>query len=284
VWLNTAHCEEIINVPKVLVKLSQYVEASSLESGPLVEIIATEGLKVEAGELLARLDDTEEILLVEQAKITAEIAAREANNPVAVDSARRLLMVSQEELRRAKEAIVKFPDSISQAEIDRLDLAVDQAKLNLRKAEHEREQAVLNAQKQQTEQHILETKLARRRIHSSIAGTIVRVDLKRGEWVEPGKKIIRIVNLDRLRVEGVLDAKSASHLQQGMAVELITDETQHKFTGQLLFVSPEVDPFSQQVRIIAEVVNKQNQLRPGIQGTLVIQSKHNATGMDQVQP
>ena len=43
-----------------------------------------------------------------------------------------------------------------------------------------------------------------------------------------------------------------------------------EFDGEVVFVSPEVNPVNGQVRVWAEVVNRDNRLRPGLQGTLTI--------------
>ena len=42
------------------------------------------------------------------------------------------------------------------------------------------------------------------------------------------------------------------------------------FAGKLVFVSPEVDPVNNQVRVLAEIDNPESLLRPGLRATLTI--------------
>ena len=259
-----------IVIPGALVKLAEYVETTAREPGPLVQLLVSEGDEVKAGDLLARIDDTEQLLLSERAKIAGEIARREAENRVTMDSAERSLKLAAEELRRAREAVQKFPDTISQQELDRLDNVAEQAKLAVLKVKHETALAEQNVLLKQAEYQLAEANLANRKIVAPIAGTVVRIDVQRGEWVEPGRKIIRIVHIDQLRVEGVLDATAAEKIARHAAVEFRLGESDLVFRGRLLFVSPEVDPFTRKVRVIAIVENSERRLRPGVKGSLTV--------------
>ena len=40
--------------------------------------------------------------------------------------------------------------------------------------------------------------------------SIVQVYVRKGEWVEPGQKALRIVNVDRLKAEGFIPAAAAT--------------------------------------------------------------------------
>ena len=48
--------------------------------------------------------------------------------------------------------------------------------------------------------------LKKHRITSPLDGVIVQLYRKPGEWVSPGDPIARLVRMDRLRVEGFVDA------------------------------------------------------------------------------
>ncbi len=47
-------------------------------------------------------------------------------------------------------------------------------------------------------------------------------------------------------------------------------EKKSSFAGQIVFVSPEVDPITGQVRVWAEIDNKDSRLRPGQPAKMVV--------------
>src|SRR5262249_12659479 len=108
--------------------------------------------------------------------------------------------------------------------------------------------------------------VTRRKIVAPFDGVVVQIFVRLGEWVEPGQKMLRIVNVEKLKAEGFLPAESVSSLATGAPVRLVIDlSDQHEapFDGTLAFVSPEVDPITRQVRVWAEIDNRAGRLRPG---------------------
>ena len=96
----------------------------------------------------------------------------------------------------------------------------------------------------------------------------------RGEWLEPGQRVLRIVRLDRLRVEGFVDSRQVHGNLRGATVRVqvtLAAETRVTLKGKLVFISPEVDPVNNQVRVWAEVDNPDLTLRPGLSAEMVIE-------------
>ncbi len=94
---------------------------------------------------------------------------------------------------------------------------------------------------------------------------MVRVDRHRGEWVEPGDPVLRILRIDRLRAEGFVKVRHTEHDLENCPVTLTVDLPGRPgtvFPGKVVFVSPEVDPVNAQVRIWAEIENRGKRLRP----------------------
>ena len=87
----------------------------------------------------------------------------------------------------------------------------------------------------------------------------------RGEWLEPGEPIFRIVRLDRLVVEGYANSDQIHHSMRGTKVKVvpISGKSAINVEGTLTFVSPEIDPVNQQVQIRAIVDNSDGHLRSG---------------------
>jgi len=107
------------------------------------------------------------------------------------------------------------------------------------------------------------------------AGMVVQIKKQRGEWANPGDSVLRLVRLDRLRVEAFAAASQVSAKLEGRRVVLSVDvpgKGPARFEGAIVFVSPEVNPVNGQVRIWAEVENSGLELRPGQRATMTIES------------
>ncbi len=244
-----------------------------------------------------------------QVELTHRIASRKSDNDVAVRHAHKSRDAAKAELDRAAQARKDFAKSISQTEIDRLRLIVEKNELEIEKAEFDKELADLQkqiedsslAEQDQTVERLRLTveqarvqkevdgltrdlksravdqaKLhwQRRRLRSPLDGVVVQVFRHRGEWLEPGQRVLRIVRLDRLRVEGFVDSRQVRGNLRGAAVVVhvtLAEETRVTVKGKLVFVSPEVDPVNNQVRVWAEIDNPDLTLRPGLPAEMMIE-------------
>ena len=260
----------------VLINLLEQAEVPAREAGVLMSLDAREGTPVKEGAVLARIDDTEAVFLQQRAKLELDIAVKNAANDLAVRTAEKTRDVAQAIYQRTNEGAQKFRNSISQTELDHLRLDADKAELALRQAQHEGEVAKVTAQLKQVEFEFAGRHVERRKITAPFGGVVVEVNRRRGEWVEPGNRVLRLVRLDRLRAEGFLDAQQARPELAGRRVTLTIDPSEklpQPVTGKIVFVSPEVDPVNGQVRVLAEIENPSLTLRPGVRATLVIQAR-----------
>jgi macrolide-specific efflux system membrane fusion protein len=258
-----------IKVAGALVKLIDQLDVPAREAGTIVQLAVQEGSRVKADELLLRIDDTEARYAEDRAKIELAIAAQQAASDVALRLAERTLVTAQGELRRADEARQKLRNIVAEAEYEKLLLAVDQARLAVEKAQQERAVAQLQRDLKKVEAEFAARQTARHQAAAPFAGVVVQVHKRQGDWVEPGDKMLRLIRLDRLRVEGFLDAAAARPPLEGRAVTLTLD-TGATYSGKLIFVSPEIDPINRQVRVLAEIDNPNVALQPGLRGTLTI--------------
>ncbi|MCA9113854.1 MAG: HlyD family efflux transporter periplasmic adaptor subunit [Planctomycetaceae bacterium] len=262
-----------ISVPRVVITLIDRVEVPARETGVLQEVLVTEGDLVDAGALLARLQDDEARIAADRAMIEVEKALKEAGSSVRVEAARKGHEVANAELQRAEEAITRFARSISESELDRLRLTAEQARLQTLQAEEDRKMAALTARLCEKDLDLSIRDVERRKLVSPLRGVVVQVNRKTGEWVKPGDPVCRIVRTDRLRVEGFVHVSQIDPTAVGSTALLqITDRhgrsQQHE--GVLVFISPEANPVNGQVRIWAEIDNTAGTLRPGLGGSMEI--------------
>jgi multidrug efflux pump subunit AcrA (membrane-fusion protein) len=244
-----------------------------------------------------------------QAGLSQRIAALKAENDVAVRHATKSRDTSKVEYERAVQARKAFEKSVSLTEIDRLKLILERNELEIEKAEFEKaladlqrqaEDSILTEQDQvlarlrlAVEQAKLQKEvdgltrdlkaraadqaklqLSRRQIRSPLDGVVVETLRHRGEWLEPGQRVLRVVRLDRLKVEGFVDSRQIIGSLRGAAVRVLvqpSDEDKSVVVkGKIVFVSPEIDPVNGQVRVWAEVENPDLTLRPGLPAEMVI--------------
>lgn len=208
------------------------------------------------------------------------IARQEAKNEVEVRFAKKSLEVAEAELQRALDSVQSYPKSVSETELDRLKLTVERGRLEIEQAEHVLTVAEMTARLKQNALEAAETRLARQVIRAPIDGVVVQIYRHKGEWVEPGQQVVRILRMDRLRVEGFVSVLCLDELSIGSPVELLIESGENStraIPGEIVYVSPEVDPVNEQVRVWAEVDNEAMRLRPGMRGTMLIKPKTNPT-------
>jgi macrolide-specific efflux system membrane fusion protein len=208
------------------------------------------------------------------------IARAKAENDVAVRFARKAHEVAAAEYRRALESVEKFQKSVSQTELDQLRLTTEKALLGIEQAELEQSVARLAMRQKEAELDTARLKLERHRLRAPFAGMVAEIKKGRGEWVSPGDTVLRLVRLDRLRVEAFVPARDVVALQ-AQSVTVLVDvpgQGRARSIATLVFVSPEVNPVNGQVLIWAEVENHGLLLKPGQTATLAIE---NAAPVDE---
>ena len=261
-----------VTIDSALLTLADQAEVPARDAGLVAEIGVREGQVVKVGDLLAKLDDTDAILGRVKVSIELKQAQRLAGNDIKVRTAQRDLDFAKSEFQRAHQAEGRLPGSVSDAERDRLRLNVERASLDLQQAQFDLDAAKLAVDLYENELKLAEEKLLRRRIISPISGIVVVIPKHLGEWVQPGEAVVRVLAIDRLRVEFFLKASSASPdlVSKTVKFTLPGSETAAAFTGKVTFVNPEVDPLNGQVRVWAEIENRDGRLRPGLTGSLTI--------------
>lgn len=268
-----ADSQSQVTLEMVQVTLIEQIQVPALEKGQLAKLDVREGSLVKIGEEVARLDDSQAQIDVRRAEAEAEKAKEESDNDVNYRFAVKSLAVAEAELKRSKEAVEKYPKAIAETELDRLKLTVEKSELQIEQADRDMKVAKITTKLQEIVVEAGKVVVDRHKILAPIDGMVVQVYRHQGEWVNPGDSVVRILRLDRLRVEGFLEARQFGRDIQGRKVCLYVDlpgKPKTPFHGEVVYVSPEVEPVTGQFRVWAEVENADLQLRPGLQGSLVI--------------
>jgi macrolide-specific efflux system membrane fusion protein len=274
IWLNARDSSaEPLIVDSALVRLIQQVEVPARAQGVLASLLVTEGDSVELGAVLAQIDDAEAKLLQGRAAIELQLNQEKVDNDVAIRSAQKALAFGQAELKRFERAAQGIPGSVSVSELEEVRLRAEKAGFDLEDARLTRRQDQLNVDLKNQELDLSKHNVEIRRIIAPINGVVVQVLKQPGEWVEPGEKVLRIVRIDRLRVEGLIPVDDLPPDLRGAPVSITLDRpggTSKTVSGKVVFVSPEINPVNGQVRIWAEVDNKDGILKPGLRPKMKI--------------
>lgn len=247
-------------MPNCLVMLIDEAEIPAQEAGVLAEIKVREGATVKAGDLLARIDDRRNQLEKQLAEHEYYATLEKANNDINVRFAKAAADVADAENKASEEANRRVPNSVSQAEMRKLQLEHRKAILQIEQSGLEQSIAKHDAKASAAKLEAADENVRRRKILSPIDGMVVEARRHVGEWVQVGDVVLHIVRLDRLKVEGFI---KASKYQGGrindrnVTVEMkLPGGEKRELKGKVVFVSPMLQTAGD-FRVWAEVENRQ---------------------------
>jgi multidrug resistance efflux pump len=260
-----------------LVSIIEEVQVPAQEAGPLVALVVQDGALVKQGQLLGQIDDRQPQLQKFAAEMERDSAIARASDDIEVKYAEAALDVADAELAQNEEINRRSPGSVPATELRRLRLTKRRAELQIDKSRLDLKVAAMTANVQEAAVKLAEENIRRRHIASPIDGMVVAVNRHQGEWVSAGEPVVRVVRMDRLRVEGFVSAADFNPGEVGgrpvtVEVELARGR-RVSFNGQVVFVSPQIQA-GNKYRVRAEVDNRteQNQwlLRPGTSAEMTI--------------
>jgi multidrug efflux pump subunit AcrA (membrane-fusion protein) len=257
-------------------------------SGCVREILVREGQNVTVDQKLFQWDNQ-----LPQSEYVAAVAAKqtallERNQEIELRFAELTSQVRRAELQRSTSANALYEKSVSNSELDRLELLVQQAHLSAQQISQQQEILDQRHSEKEALAEIARVKLERSEVRSRMRGTVVEVVARPNQWLAEGAPVARIVHLERLRFEALVDYNLACTASVGMPVEFSMDrvlcgprDANHKddegkasqaaiatANGRITFISPEINPVTGQVRMHAEIDNYHGILRPGMPGTV----------------
>ena len=270
----------VLELPNCLVSLIDEVSLPAQEAGVLQELVAKEGLRAKAGDVLGKVDETETLLRQKAAKFKLDVAEQKATDDSQVKVQQAIIEVVKAEY---EESIAINKDSGGSAvpptqlrrqrvqwEKAALDCVAEQMKLKIAGLERHVSAAELEA---------ADNELERRTLRAPFDGVVVEMFRRQSEWVQPGEPVLRFVRMDRVRIEGFVSSREVSPEQvEGSAVEIsvnLPGGVSEKLSGKISYVNPVVGS-NREYRVWAEVENLPGRgeypwlLRPGTTAGMVI--------------
>ncbi len=185
-----------------LVLIQDEAEIPAPEAGVLIHFPMTEGSRVTEGEVLATIDDREARARLNIAEYGLQAATARSKDMVEEKYARKAAAFAKVDLEIVLDARRRTKDSVSEIEVRQKQLAWERAKLQVEKAQKDRELAGLDKLTKEAERDAAKMQLEWRTISAPFGGEVVSVKKHQAEWVQPGEPILKLVRYDNLYVEG----------------------------------------------------------------------------------
>ena len=249
------------------------------QGGTLRNIAVKVGDYVQKGDILATVDNELEKLSLDVSKQRLEMAEAEASNDVNVRYADKASGVANFKYQTVRSAIEDVPDSFSKSEVITYLLTAEQFLLQKEQAEHEQDLARMSVRVRQAEYELAKYELARREIKAPVSGVVEEVKPVVGDWVRAGDPVLRLIQLDRLKIESALPYNPLTPADvrgKPVSVWVPLAGGTVEFNGTVEATGS--DFRRGEIRIIVEVENKKDakgdyMLMPGMKGEMEIHLK-----------
>lgn len=272
---NSSAQAETITITGAQLKWVDDITISSRDAGIVEKIEIKPNDNLQSGATIVQLDNAVQLNESEGAKLRWEIASEEIKNDINLRYAIKTSEVAKKELERSRAANAQVAQAISLTEMEQKQLEFEQALLSGEQAKHEISINRLNTSVRENEFKLAQLRLKSRTITTPIAGQVAEVAVQEGEWVDVGQPVARIVNLNTLRIIALVPEKHIFAISGGQAasLDLQVGDQSMKAKGAVSYISPEINPVNREFIIWVDISNEDGKLRPGLVGTMTIETK-----------
>lgn len=204
--------------------------------GKLAEVAVRAGERVAAGQVLARLDESD--LTARLAELRAALASAEEQAALAERNlASNLTLLERNFISRTA-----FDNALGG---------------------HAEKRAAVQAQRARVA--IAERALRDARITAPFPGVIASREAEPGQWVEPRHRLFTLVSLDRMELETTVSAEQIGRIAPGQAVEFsVGGFGSRVFAGRVARINPSARTGTRAVPVYVAVDNADGALRAGL--------------------
>jgi HlyD family secretion protein len=274
-------------------------------AGRVAKRAVSEGDPVKAGQLVAQLDDTEQLqqLAVRRAELAAaeagladlvagsrpqEIAAAEATvrSAEAERQRARLDFARQQELLN-RQAIANREFEATQAQLKVADARVTEAEERLKLVQEgprpeQIQQARARVEQAKAAVTLAETQVANAKLEAPLGGVVLAHHVEPGEFVAPGTPVVTVADTVHVWVRAYVDQTDLGRIRHGQRVAVRCDTFPNKtYEGVIGFIATEAEftPKTVQTpkervklvfRIKVDVTNPNDELKPGMPADVLI--------------
>jgi len=269
------------------VEASTESDISSKITGRVMEVAVDIGSKVKKGDLLVRFDAKELDAQLTQAQAGVSVAQanldkalsggrpeQKSQAKASLDSELKSLETAKKNYERMKSLLEDGAVSRSQLEMAEVQLAAAQARytsaqeqLNMLSGESSETIQVMEAQLEQAQAayDAAHARSAEGALTAPVDGIVSAMDIKVGETVSPGKKLVTIVNSESLAISAYLPSSFSEKIKQGQEVAIKVSEIPGKlFAGTVTAVDPAVDENGGRILVKVIFIDRDAEIKPGM--------------------
>ena len=133
--------------------------------------------------------------------------------------------------------------------------------------------AKADADRARAEVDVISARLEACRITAPFDGRVSGIFVKAHETPAPHAKLISIVSLRRLDLKIIVPSRWIRWLARGQRFRFHVDDTGRSYNAVVSSVSGRVDPISQTIEVIADVIESDDVLLPGMSGEAVFRHR-----------
>ncbi|HPU51340.1 MAG TPA: efflux RND transporter periplasmic adaptor subunit [Burkholderiaceae bacterium] len=235
------------------------VELGATVTGRIAEVLVREGDRVQAGQLLARLDADELQAQAEQAQANLELARARAGSQqelalptsqATLAQASANLAAARQEARRSRDLLAR--GFVAQARVDETERAVQVAQAQVDAAQaaakvnrvggNEVVQARLRVREAQAAAALAQARLQQTRIVAPAAGRIVLRSVDPGQIVQPGRVLFQFAAEGSTQLLAQADEKFLGLLARGQTAQVVVDAfPAQAFAASVASIAPGID-------------------------------------------
>ncbi|MBN2429952.1 MAG: efflux RND transporter periplasmic adaptor subunit [Acidobacteria bacterium] len=250
------------------------VDVSIEIDGRVKDILVDVGDRVRRGQTILKLDDEREqlqlqIRLGQLNEILAKLGVTVDNaETFDIYSIPQVIKAQQdfEEKRRdlERDKLLFERGAVSREALEKSQTAFEKARAGLQAAVDEIRgyKAIISQLKSGIQ--LFAKDLEDTTIVSPINGYVQERFVDMGEYLAKGKRVLRILDTDTLRLKGSIPSRYTSGIRQGLEVhfqvEGFADEV---FRGKVSRIAPSIDMETRTIQVEVQVNNREQRLRPG---------------------
>ena len=258
-----------------LVKAGRELDLVSNISGFVDNVFIYEGKKVNKGDLLIKLDDSEQKISLSE----SEVNLTNAKIEYGFLSKEIPSGMSQVKADSISELIKQLDEKFSLGEINKNSYLSKKEELDLALifTGAKRDEVILNKSGLTNAINAMnkaKLNLAYTEIRAPFSGVVADFNLVERQRINAGEKIFKLLDIDKYKIEvGVIESEIANIKNKSEVVVKLNSLPGAIFKGRVLYINPLIDSETKTCRVTILVPNNDSRVKPGMFANVLIENQ-----------